>query len=266
MTSGTKRTGVAGATALGSQPATCSQPPPRILVVDARPPHWAQTCPKLCKALENVFCLACSLGGPPRLPLFSLYVAQKQHECLLPFMKLSDFRGVERVETGRGRCPFEPLQPATAIMADGMLYVATVGNFLGTDPLISRATGSPSEVIRTENSMTWLNDPEFVASAFLREGKDGEDDKVYFFFTETAREYDFYEKVKVARVARVCKGDLGGQKTLQKRWTTFLKAQLLCSDPKSGTIFSVLRDVVTLPAPDTAWNATIFYGVFAVQG
>ncbi|XP_042322877.1 semaphorin-4F isoform X2 [Sceloporus undulatus] len=182
------------------------------------------------------------------------------------YIKLSDFWGVEHVETGRGRCPFEPLQPATAIMADGTLYVATVGNFLGTDPLISRATGNPSEVIRTENSMNWLNDPEFVASAFLREGKGGEDDKVYFFFTETAREYDFYEKVKVARVARVCKGDLGGQKTLQKRWTTFLKAQLLCSDPKSGTVFSVLRDMVTLPAPDSAWNATIFYGIFAAQG
>ncbi|XP_042322894.1 meiosis 1 arrest protein isoform X2 [Sceloporus undulatus] len=88
MSSGTKRMRDAGATDLGSQPATGSQPPPppRILVVDARPPHWAQTCPKLCEALENLFCLACSLGGPPRLPLFSLYVAQRQHECLLPFM------------------------------------------------------------------------------------------------------------------------------------------------------------------------------------
>lgn len=50
-----------------------------------------------------------------------------------------------------------------------------------------------------------LSEPEFVASAFLREGESGEEDKVYFFFTETAREYDFYEKVKVPRVARVCK-------------------------------------------------------------
>ncbi|XP_062836924.1 semaphorin-4F [Anolis carolinensis] len=182
------------------------------------------------------------------------------------YIKLSDFRSVEHMESGRGRCPFEPLQPSTAIMADGALYVATVGNFLGTEPLISRDTRNPAEVIRTVISMTWLNDPEFVASAFVREGKDGEDDKIYFFFTETAREYDFYEKVKVARVARVCKGDLGGQKTLQKRWTTFLKAQLYCSDPKSGTVFNILRDVVTLPALDGAWNATIFYGVFAAQG
>lgn len=34
---------------------------------------------------------------------------------------------------------------------------------------------------------------------------DGDDDKVYLFFSENAVEYDFYTKVKVSRVARVCK-------------------------------------------------------------
>ncbi|XP_078250533.1 meiosis 1 arrest protein [Pogona vitticeps] len=63
-----------------------SPQPPRILVVDIHPPHWAHTCPKLCEALENVFSLACSLAGPPRIPLFSLYVTQSQQECLLPFL------------------------------------------------------------------------------------------------------------------------------------------------------------------------------------
>ncbi|XP_061439785.1 semaphorin-4F [Rhineura floridana] len=179
------------------------------------------------------------------------------------YIKVSEFRSVDRLESGRGRCPFEPLQPSAAVMADGILYAATVNNFLGTEPIISRATGSPAELIRTETSVTWLNDPEFVASAFLRESENSEDDKIYFFFTETAREYDFYEKVKVTRVARVCKGDLGGQKTLQKRWTTFLKTQLVCSDPESGTVFNILKDMVTLSSDN--WNATIFYGVFAAQ-
>ncbi|XP_015282915.1 PREDICTED: semaphorin-4F-like [Gekko japonicus] len=139
------------------------------------------------------------------------------------FIKASDFRSVESPESGRGKCPFEPLQPSTAVMAD----------------------------------------PEFVASAFVRESRDGDDDKVYFFFTETAREYDFYEKVKVARVARVCKGDLGGQKTLQKKWTTFLKTRLVCSDPETGTVFNLLRDMVALPS--TNGTGTVFYGVFAAQ-
>lgn len=52
-------------------------------------------------------------------------------------------------------------------------------------------------------------DPEFVSSAFIKESADsnptGDDDKIYFFFTEVAKEYDLYTKVKVPRVARVCK-------------------------------------------------------------
>lgn len=70
-------------------PATTTAPSrqsPRILVVDIHPPHWDHTCRKLCEALENVFCLACSLTGPPRIPSFSLYVVQNQQECLLPFV------------------------------------------------------------------------------------------------------------------------------------------------------------------------------------
>lgn len=34
---------------------------------------------------------------------------------------------------------------------------------------------------------------------------DGDDDKIYFFFSENAVEYDFYSKVVVSRVGRVCK-------------------------------------------------------------
>lgn len=39
-------------------------------------------------------------------------------------------------------------------------------------------------------------------------------------------------QVMVSRVARVCKGDLGGsQRVLEKQWTSFLKARLNCSVP-----------------------------------
>lgn len=43
-------------------------------------------------------------------------------------------------------------------------------------------------------------DAAFVASFSIPE-----DDKVYFFFEETADEFDFFEKLLVPRVARVCK-------------------------------------------------------------
>lgn len=47
-------------------------------------------------------------------------------------------------------------------------------------------------------------DAAFVAS-FSIPG----DDKVYFFFEETADEFDFFERLLVPRVARVCKVGAG---------------------------------------------------------
>lgn len=44
--------------------------------------------------------------------------------------------------------------------------------------------------------------------AHIREGDstpEGDDDKIYLFFSETAVEYDSYTKMDVSRVARVCK-------------------------------------------------------------
>ena len=62
----------------------CLQPS-RILIVDVTAPSWTNTCSVLSEALENTLCLACSLTGPCRVPLLSLYVVQNQQECLLPF-------------------------------------------------------------------------------------------------------------------------------------------------------------------------------------
>lgn len=51
-------------------------------------------------------------------------------------------------------------------------------------------------------------DPAFVASAYVPESlgsKIGDDDKIYFFFSETGQEFEFFENTIVSRVARVCK-------------------------------------------------------------
>lgn len=51
-------------------------------------------------------------------------------------------------------------------------------------------------------------EPHFVGSAYIPESLGsftGDDDKVYFFFSERAVEYDCYTEQVVARVARVCK-------------------------------------------------------------
>ncbi|KAJ3584911.1 hypothetical protein NHX12_013634 [Muraenolepis orangiensis] len=140
-------------------------------------------------------------------------------------------------------------------------------NFLGTMFDISRATGPEQERIRTESSINWLN--EFVSASFIEQqgasDPPGDDDKLYFFFTEVAKEYELFTKVKVPRVARVCKSDVGGMKTLQRRWTTFLKAQLVCEDRPSGQRFNVLTDVFTQRDDPGDPHSTRFYGLFTSQ-
>nr|XP_046236279.1 semaphorin-4F [Scatophagus argus]XP_046236280.1 semaphorin-4F [Scatophagus argus]XP_046236281.1 semaphorin-4F [Scatophagus argus] len=191
------------------------------------------------------------------------------------FLELSSFTlekakdGGVKMETGKGKCPFEPSQHYTAVMAGGNLYTAATSNFLGTLFDISRATGPEQERIRTEQSINWLSDPEFVSSAFIEQSADnnptGDDDKIYFFFTEVAKEYDLYTKVKVPRVARVCKSDVGGMKTLQRRWTTFLKAELACEDKPSGRRYNILTDVFTTQHTPHDPSSTHFYGLFTSQ-
>lgn len=60
-------------------------------------------------------------------------------------------------------------------------------------------------------------------------------------------------------------GDEGGGRILQQRWTSFLKAQLLCSRPEDGFPFNVLQDVFTLSPSPQDWRDTLFYGVFTSQ-
>ncbi|XP_047442767.1 meiosis 1 arrest protein-like [Mugil cephalus] len=64
------------------------QQPARVLIVEAAPPWWSETCAMLCDALDNFLSLACSLDGPSRIPLLSLYAISRQQECLLPFVQV----------------------------------------------------------------------------------------------------------------------------------------------------------------------------------
>ncbi|XP_051894523.1 semaphorin-4F isoform X3 [Pristis pectinata] len=170
---------------------------------------------------------------------------------------------IEGMENGRGKCPFEPTQPFAATLADEVLYAATAVDFQGKDTAVVKSKGQV-EKIRTEDSVKWLSDPQFVGSTFIRENEgSGDDDKLYFFFSETAREFEYYKTVRVPRVARVCKGDIGGQKTLQKKWTSFLKARLVCSDKINEMYFDKIHDVFTLQLDPGDAGSTVFYGVFS---
>uniref|UniRef100_A0A3Q0TBC8 Si:ch211-129c21.1 n=1 Tax=Amphilophus citrinellus TaxID=61819 RepID=A0A3Q0TBC8_AMPCI len=131
-----------------------------------------------------------------------------------------------KTEEGKGKCPFDPFQRYSSLMVGDAEYYFT------------------------------------CHKTFSFESPDGDDDKVYLFFSENAMEYDFYTKVAVSRVARVCKGDMGGQRTLQRKWTSFLKARLDCSLPEPS-LPSIVQDVFLLRQND--WRESIFYAVFTPQ-
>ncbi|KAI4830533.1 hypothetical protein KUCAC02_002157 [Chaenocephalus aceratus] len=173
------------------------------------------------------------------------------------------------MEDGRSRCPFNPEYKSTAIIVDGELYTGTVSNFQGNEPVIYKSLGQGT-ALKTENSLKWLQDPVFVGSAYIEESQPvgnpvGDDDKIYFFFSEAGKEFDFFDNTIVSRIARVCKGDRGGERVLQKKWTTFLKAQLLCSLPDDGFPFNIIQDMFVLKPMGDSWESTVFYGVFTSQ-
>ncbi|XP_021176717.2 semaphorin-4E isoform X2 [Fundulus heteroclitus] len=165
-------------------------------------------------------------------------------------------------EEGKGKCPFDPFQRYSSLMVGNDLYSATSINFLGSEPVVLRTSAL---TLRTEFKSSWLSEPNFVYMDFMEESfdsPDGDDDKVYLFFSENAMEYDFYRKVVVSRVARVCKGDMGGQRTLQRKWTSFLKARLDCSFPEPS-LPPIVQDVFLLRHKD--WRKSVFYAVFTPQ-
>lgn len=165
------------------------------------------------------------------------------------------------IDEGRGRCPYDPYQRNTAIIVGGELYTGTVADYRGNRPVISRHLSEGSRVdLKLDDTLGWLEDPTFVRSIFIPL-----EEKIYFFFSEVGREYNFIERFIVSRVSQICTSDVGGQRTLQRRWTTFAKAQLLCQD--GGELpYNVIQDIDMLPPAEGApADEIFFYGIFSSQ-
>ncbi|KAM9443497.1 semaphorin-3D [Clarias gariepinus] len=173
------------------------------------------------------------------------------------------------VESGRGKCPFSPHEPFSARLTDGDLYAGTSVDFMGNNAAIFRSSvhTTSQHYIRTEAfNDHWLNEPEFVGSYSIPDTHSLDDDKVYFFFRETAVESNQLDKRIYSRVARVCKNDVGGKRSLINRWSTFLKARLVCSVSGPGgmdTHFDELEDVFLLETKDP--QNPVIYGVFSTS-
>ncbi|XP_041874591.1 semaphorin-3D-like [Corvus kubaryi] len=174
------------------------------------------------------------------------------------------------LESGRGRCPYSPHEPFTGLLVDGELYSGTSSDFMGSSAAFFRTWvhGAEQSYIRTEqNQDHWLHEPAFVGAYAIPDTYNPHDDKVYIFFRETAMEAGQWERRHIhARVARVCKNDVGGKHSLINRWSTFLKARLVCSIPGpqgTETHFDQLEDVFLLRTRDPQ-NPLVF-GLFTVS-
>ncbi|XP_028266559.1 sema domain, immunoglobulin domain (Ig), short basic domain, secreted, (semaphorin) 3H isoform X2 [Parambassis ranga] len=172
-----------------------------------------------------------------------------------------------QTECGKGKCPYDPFQKTASSIVDGELYAGITSDFMSQDSAFFRSLGN-RHVIRTEQyDSTWLQDAQFVRVAPLSETDNPEDDKVYVFFTERAQEAEGAAgKVVYSRVARVCKNDIGGQRSLVNKWSTFQKARMVCSVPGPDglqTHFDQLQDIFILHGKDK--KNPLIYGLFTTS-
>ncbi|XP_030646326.1 semaphorin-3D [Chanos chanos] len=170
------------------------------------------------------------------------------------------------VESGRLKCPFDPSQPFTSVLTDQYLYAGTASDFLGKDTTFTRSLGPPPDqhYIRTDISEDyWINEAKFISAHPISDTYNPDDDKIYFFFREASLDGSTADKSLLSRVARVCRNDVGGLRSLTNKWTTFLKARLVCSIPGPDgvdTHFNELQDIFLLPSRDE--RSPVVYGVF----
>jgi len=156
---------------------------------------------------------------------------------------------------GVGMCPYSPDHNSTAVLVEDQLYAGTAADYQGVDPIIYR------DPLRTPQfDSTYLNNPSFVGSF-------ADDEFVYFFFREGAVEYMNCGKSVFSRVARVCKNDLGGTRSLNNKWTSFLKARLNCSVPGQYPFyFDEIQDIShVIQGTYADEEETVIYGVFTTS-
>ncbi|XP_075345726.1 semaphorin-3D isoform X1 [Mycteria americana] len=172
----------------------------------------------------------------------------------------------QNLESGRLKCPFDPQQPFASVMADEYLYAGTASDFLGKDTALTRSLGPSHDhhYIRTDISEHyWLTGAKFIGTFPIPDTYNPDDDKIYFFFREISQDSGTSDKTILSRVGRVCKNDMGGQRSLINKWTTFLKARLVCSIPGpegADTHFDELQDIFLLSTRDE--RNPLVYGVF----
>uniref|UniRef100_A0A3B4UTF9 Sema domain, immunoglobulin domain (Ig), short basic domain, secreted, (semaphorin) 3B n=1 Tax=Seriola dumerili TaxID=41447 RepID=A0A3B4UTF9_SERDU len=171
-----------------------------------------------------------------------------------------------KVEDGKGKSPYDPRHNAASVLVGDELYAGVATDLMGRDFTIFRSLGKRPSIRTEQHDSRWLNEPKFVGSFWVPESENPDDDKIFFFFRETAVEAQGLGKSTYSRIGQLCRNDMGGQRSLVNKWTTFLKTRLICSVPGadgSDTYFDELRDVFLLQTKDR--KNPLVYTVFSTS-
>lgn len=171
-----------------------------------------------------------------------------------------------KCESGKGRCSFNPNVNTVSVMINEELFSGMYIDFMGTDAAIFRSLTKRNAVRTDQHNSKWLSEPMFVDAHVIPDGTDPNDAKVYFFFKERLTDNNRSTKQIHSMVARICPNDTGGQRSLVNKWTTFLKARLVCSvtdEDGPETHFDELEDVFLLETDNP--RTTLVYGIFTTS-
>ncbi|XP_058582799.1 semaphorin-3B isoform X1 [Neofelis nebulosa] len=213
---------------------------------------------KLLHAYNRTHLLACGTGAFHPTCAF----VEVGHRLEEPTLRLD----LRRLEDGKGKSPYDPRHRAASVLVGKELYSGVAADLMGRDFTIFRSLGQRPSLRTEPHDSRWLNEPKFVKVFWIPESENPDDDKIYFFFRESAVEASpSLGRQTVSRVGQICRNDVGGQRSLVNKWTTFLKARLVCSVPgvEGDTHFDHLQDVFLLSLRDR-WSP-LLYAVFSTS-
>uniref|UniRef100_A0A4W6BYY4 Semaphorin-3C n=1 Tax=Lates calcarifer TaxID=8187 RepID=A0A4W6BYY4_LATCA len=168
-----------------------------------------------------------------------------------------------KTESGKGRCSFNPQVNTVSVMLNQELFSGMYIDFMGTDAAIFRSLTKRNAVRTDQHNSKWLSEPIFIDAHLIPDGMDPNDAKLYFFFRERLTDNNGNTKNIHTMVARVCPNDIGGQRSLVNKWTTFLKARMVCSvleEDGTETHFDELENVFLLETDQP--KSLLVFGVF----
>uniref|UniRef100_A0A8D2NLW4 Semaphorin 3F n=1 Tax=Zonotrichia albicollis TaxID=44394 RepID=A0A8D2NLW4_ZONAL len=172
----------------------------------------------------------------------------------------------DKLESGKGKCSYDPKVDTVSALINEELYAGVYIDFMGTDAAIFRTMGKQTAMRTDQYNSRWLNDPAFVRAQLIPDSSERNDDKLYFFFREKSADAPLSPGV-YSRIGRICLNDDGGHCCLVNKWSTFLKARLVCSVPGPDGIethFDELQDVFIQQTQDT--KNPVIYAVFSASG